>query len=86
MVETPWPAWRATEFVVLCGNAEQNVVEERLKGRIGAVVSEVDNDLKLQGFRLTASVGVVWSSGSEITAAELLSEAHASLLHAKAGR
>jgi hypothetical protein len=49
-------------------------------------VSEVDNDLKLQGYTLKASVGVVWSSRSEITAAELLSEARASLLRAKAQR
>jgi diguanylate cyclase len=74
------------QFVVLCGNAEQAVVEERLKGRIEAVVAEVDNDLKLQGYTLKASVGVVWSSRSEITAAELLSEARASLLRAKAQR
>ena len=74
------------QFVVLCGNAEQAVVEERLKGRIEGVVAEVDKDLNLKGYSLTASVGVVWSSRSEITAAELLSEARASLIRAKAQR
>ena len=67
------------QFVVLCGNAEQAVVEERLKGRIDGVVAEVDKELSLKGYTLKASVGVVWSSRSEITAAELLSEARASL-------
>ena len=56
------------QFVVLCGNAEQAVVEERLKGRIEGVVAEVDKDLNLKGYTLEASVGVVWSSRSEITA------------------
>ena len=59
------------QFVVLCGNAEQSIVEERLKGRIEAVIAEVDKDLNLEGYTLTASVGVAWSSRSEITAAEL---------------
>jgi len=74
------------QFVVLCGNAEQDVVEERLKGRIEGVVAEVDKDLDLKGYTLKASVGVAWSSRSEITAAELLSEARASLLRAKTQR
>jgi diguanylate cyclase len=74
------------QFVVLCGNAEQSVVEERLKARIEAVVADVDKDLNLDGYTLTASVGVVWSSRSDFTAAELISEARASLLAAKAGR
>ena len=74
------------QFVVLCGNAEQAIVEERLKGRIEGVIAEVDKDLNLKGYTLKASVGVVWSSRSEITTAELLSEARASLLRAKAQR
>jgi diguanylate cyclase (GGDEF)-like protein len=74
------------QFVVLCGNAERAVVEERLKGRIEGVVAEVDKDLDLKGYTLKASVGVVWSSRSEITAAELLSEARAALLRAKTQR
>jgi diguanylate cyclase len=74
------------QFVVLCGNAERDVVEERLKGRIEAVVADVDKDLNLNGYTLKASVGVVWSSGSEMTAADLLTEARSSLQRAKAQR
>jgi diguanylate cyclase len=74
------------QFVVLCGNAEQPIVEERLKGRIEAVIADVDKDLNLEGYTLTASVGVAWSSRSEITAAELVSEARASLLRSKPER
>ena len=60
------------QFVVLCGNAEQDVVEERLKGRIEAVVAEVNKELRLDGYTLATSVGVAWSSGPETTAEELL--------------
>ena len=63
------------QFVVLCGNAEQSIVEERLKDRIRAVVAQVDKELSLDGYTLTASVGVVWSSGSDATANELLTAA-----------
>ena len=45
------------EFVVLCGNAEQSVVEERLKGRIDGVIAEVNKELNLDGYTLTASIG-----------------------------
>ena len=74
------------QFVVLCGNAEQSVVEERLKGRIDAVVAAVDKELSLDGYTLAASVGVVWSSGSDATADELLTAARTSLIRAKAQR
>jgi diguanylate cyclase (GGDEF)-like protein len=74
------------QFAVLCGNAEQSIVEERLKGRIEAVVAEVNKDLSLDGFTLAASVGVAWSAGNGTTAEELLTEARASLLRAKANR
>jgi diguanylate cyclase (GGDEF)-like protein len=74
------------QFVVLCGNAEQSIVEERLKGRINGVVAEVDKELSLDEYTLTASVGVVWSSGSDATADELLTAARASLIRAKAQR
>ncbi|MFZ0249115.1 MAG: sensor domain-containing diguanylate cyclase [Acidimicrobiales bacterium] len=74
------------QFAVLCGNAEQSIVEERLKGRIEGVVADVDKDLSLDGFTLAASVGVAWSAGSGVTAEELLTEARASLLRAKARR
>jgi diguanylate cyclase len=74
------------QFVVLCGNAEQSVVEERLKGRIDGVVAAVDKDLSLDGYTLTASVGVVWSPGSDATVDELLTAARTSLIRAKAQR
>ena len=74
------------QFVVLCGNAEQSIVEERLKDRIHGVVAQVDKELNLDGFTLSASVGVVWSSGSDATADELLTAARTSLIRAKARR
>jgi diguanylate cyclase (GGDEF)-like protein len=74
------------EFAVLCGNAEQSIVEERLKGRIETVVADVNKDLSLDGFTLATSVGVAWSSGNGVSAEELLTEARASLLRAKARR
>ncbi len=52
------------QFVVLCGNAERSVVEDRLKGRIEGVIAEVNKELSLDGYTLSASVGVAWSSGS----------------------
>ena len=74
------------QFIVLCGNAEQSIVEERLKSRIHAVVAEVDKDLSLEGYTLAASIGVAWSSGSGATARELLTAARTSLIRAKAQR
>jgi diguanylate cyclase len=74
------------QFVVLCGNAEQSIVEERLKDRIDGVMAQVDKELSLDGYTLRASVGVVWSSGSGATADELLTAARTSLIRAKAQR
>lgn len=74
------------QFVVLCGNAERSIVEERLKGRIDGVVANVDKELSLDGYTLTASVGVAWSLGTDISADALLTEARASLRQAKAQR
>ena len=71
------------QFAVLCGNAEQSVVEDRLKGRIEGVVSEVNKELSLDGYTLTASVGVAWSAGSDTSAEELLTLARSSLRRAK---
>jgi len=72
------------QFVVLCGNAERSVVEERLKGRIDGVVADVDEELGLDGYALTASVGVAWSVGTDMSADALLAQARASLRQAKA--
>ena len=74
------------QFVVLCGNAEQAIVEDRLKGRIDDVVGEVNRELNLTGYTLAASVGVAWSSAREVTAAELLTAARSSLIRAKSER
>ena len=74
------------QFVVLCGNAERTVVEDRLKGRIDGVVADVNRELSLDGYTLTASVGVAWSVGTDVSANELLTEARASLQRAKAQR
>ncbi len=52
-------------FAIMAENADRSVVEERLRGRIDSVMSAVDDDLALQGFKLTATTGVVWSSGHE---------------------
>ncbi len=72
------------QFVVLCGNAERSIVEERLKGRIEGVVADVDKELGLDGYTLAASIGVAWSVGTDVSAEELLTEARASLVRAKA--
>ncbi len=74
------------EFAVLCGNAERSIVEDRLKGRIDNVIAEVNRELSLSGFTLTASVGVSWSSNNDSTAEELLTKARAALATAKAQR
>ncbi len=74
------------QFVVLCGNAERSIVEDRLKSRIEGVVGEVNKDLGLDGYTLAASVGVAWSSGKDISAEVLLTEARASLLRARVQR
>ena len=74
------------QFVVLCGNAERTVVEDRLKDRIDGVVADVNRELSLDGYTLTASVGVAWSVGTDVSANELLTEARASLQRAKAQR
>ncbi len=74
------------QFIVLCGNAERSIVEERLMGRIDGVVAEVNKELNLDGYTLAASVGVVWSTGSDTTADELLTAARAALIRSKAQR
>lgn len=74
------------QFAVLCGNAEQSVVEDRLKCRIEGVVSEVNKELRLDGYTLSASVGVAWSAGSDTTPEELLTHARGSLRRAKPHR
>ena len=74
------------QFVVLCGNAERSVVEVRLKGRIDGVIAEVNKELSLDGYTLSASVGVAWSSGSDAMAEDLLMTARTALLRSKGQR
>jgi diguanylate cyclase len=74
------------QFVVVCGNAERSMVEERLKGRIDGVIAEVNKELNLDGYTLSASVGVAWSTGSDTTANELLTAARTALIRCKGQR
>jgi diguanylate cyclase len=64
-------------FAIMAENADRSVVEERLRGRIDSVMSSLDDDLALQGFKLSATTGVVWSSGHEDTPEGLISSAGA---------
>ena len=73
----------ADEFVILCGNAEREVVEERLTGRIHTVIAKVNQELGLEGFTLEVSVGVVWSSGNDASAESLLTAASSAAYRAK---
>lgn len=72
------------QFVILCGNAERSIVEERLKGRIESVLRSVSEKLGVQD--LAASVGVAWSSGNETSAENLLTGAGVAASRAKRQR
>lgn len=76
----------ADQFVILCGNADRDIVEERLKGRINTVISKVDEELGLDGFTLEVSVGVVWSTGNDASAESLLTAASTAVYRAKRQR
>ena len=76
----------ADEFVILCGNAEREVVEERLTGRIHTVIAKVNDELGLDGFTLAVSVGVVWSTGNDASAESLLTAASSAAFRAKRQR
>jgi len=76
-------------FAIMAENADRSVVEERLRGRIDSVMRAVDDDLALQGFKLTATTGVLWSSGHDDTPEGLISAASAvvtRLKHERAAR
>jgi diguanylate cyclase (GGDEF)-like protein len=70
-------------FAILCTNAERDVAEHLLKGRIGAVINAVNDELRLDGFELRASIGTVWSSGDEVSPEQLLADAGASVARAR---
>ncbi|HXY27658.1 MAG TPA: sensor domain-containing diguanylate cyclase [Acidimicrobiales bacterium] len=76
----------ADQFVILCGNAERDVVEERLTGRIKTVIAKVDAELGLEGFELGVSIGVVWSTGNDASAESLLTAASTAAYRAKRQR
>ncbi len=76
----------ADQFVILCGNADRDVVEERLTGRIHTVVAKVNEELGLEGFTLGVSVGVVWSTGNDASAESLLTAASSAAYRSKRQR
>jgi diguanylate cyclase (GGDEF)-like protein len=70
------------QFVIVCGNADRSV-EERIRTRIDTVFDKVRGELQLEGFELTASIGVLWSTGDEASAENLLTAAMASMYRTK---
>jgi diguanylate cyclase (GGDEF)-like protein len=70
------------QFVIVCGNADRSV-EERIRARLDAVFDKVRGELQLDGFELTASIGVLWSTGDEANAENLLTAAMASMYRSK---
>jgi diguanylate cyclase (GGDEF)-like protein len=70
------------QFVIVCGNADRSV-EERIRARIDTVFDKVRGELQLEGFELTASIGVLWSTGDEASAENLLTAAMASMYRTK---
>jgi diguanylate cyclase (GGDEF)-like protein len=73
------------QFVIVCGNADRSV-EDRIRTRIDAVFDRVRGELQLEGFELTASIGVLWSNGDEASAEDLLTAAMASMYRSKRQR
>ena len=70
------------QFVIVCGNADRSV-EDRIRARIDTVFDKVRGELQLEGFELTASIGVLWSTGDEASAENLLTAAMASMYRGK---
>jgi diguanylate cyclase (GGDEF)-like protein len=73
------------QFVIVCGNADRSV-EDRIRARIDTVFDKVRGELQLEGFELTASIGVLWSTGEEPSAESLLTAAMASMYRTKRQR
>ena len=63
------------QFVILCINADRAIVEERIRGRVDTVLNSVSNEIGLDDCRLSANLGVVWSSGSDASPESLLTAA-----------
>jgi len=74
------------QFVILCINAERSVVEWRIRQRVDDVLSSVTNEIGLSGVQLSASIGAVWSSGSDASAEALLTSASTAAYRAKRQR
>jgi diguanylate cyclase (GGDEF)-like protein len=70
------------QFVIVCGNADRSV-EDRIRSRIDTVFGKAHEELELNGYELGASIGVLWSTGEEATADNLLSAAMASMYRVK---
>jgi diguanylate cyclase (GGDEF)-like protein len=73
------------QFVIVCGNADRSV-EDRIRTRVDAVFERVRGELQLEGFELTASIGVLWSNGDEASAEDMLTAAMASMYRSKRQR
>ncbi len=74
------------QFVILCINADRDVVEWRIRNRVSTVLSSVTKEIGLDGVELTASIGVVWSSGSDASPESLLTAASTAAYRAKRQR
>ena len=74
------------QFVILCINADREVVEWRIRNRVSTVLDSVTKEIGLDGVELTASVGVVWSSGNDASAESLLTSASTAAYRAKRQR
>ena len=70
-------------FAVMAENADRSVVEDRLRVRIDAIMTAVSDDLALQGFTLTATTAVAWSSGYDDSPEGLISSASAAVTRLK---
>ena len=74
------------QFVILCINADRTVVEERIRTRVDSVLDSVTNEIGMDGCRLTANVGIVWSSGSDASPESLLTTATTAAYRARRQR
>ncbi len=74
------------QFVILCINADRSVVEWRIRNRVDTVLASVTNEIGLDGVELTASIGVIWGSGSDASAESLLTSASTAAYRAKRQR
>lgn len=70
------------EFVLLCPNTRVSS-EEQIRERIAVAIDRVTSALGLDPARFGASVGAVWSTGVEKTAAEVLTAANSSMYRTK---